>query len=662
MQNDSLNNFGADALFVDVASSRLCDVSDFVCQVSGFTGSAGFLILRTGEQENQRPRGLILVDSRYTLQARAQCPHFDVVEVSSVKHRYLQIREWCFRNLRRDSVVAYANLSMENFARLKKIFPNFTFVAKSVEGTKTFYEIEAYDEKYCGENSLSKLAYVTEFVSNNGALLLSSPDSIAWLLNLRSKNVVDYSVAFPSLALIYPEGAYVFLPQNSFNVPQNSPNCVTYIQVPCCEFKNKLREVVQQLCLTTLLIDESQVPQDVYECLPNITIINNPDPILKRRCTKNKTELTHARRVHEFEGGAIIELLAWIDSCDFPFSELDVAEKLEEIRQKNGRFPAVAPPFEALCGRSGICAEGAPVYTGPSFRSIVASGANAAVVHHSPTSALCEGCVLIDVGGHYYGATTDMTRTIWIGKKRERCNCEGSLSDIANSNLASTQDRLVNQDPALTQADIADQGFAPSQAIVDAYTRVLRGHIALAIAIFPSGTTGGQLDALARQFLWAHKQDYGHGTGHGVGSYLEVHEGPCGISSGNMYPLMPGMILSNEPGFYKSGEFGVRLENLMQVCPCRDSCVGRNHEGAPGESTCNECGGASGKPREFLCFDTLTLVPFCACLTNFSELMTEEKVWLKCYHMRVLETASPHVSKPAQVWLDKACRAFMEIL
>jgi Xaa-Pro aminopeptidase len=261
------------------------------------------------------------------------------------------------------------------------------------------------------------------------------------------------------------------------------------------------------------------------------------------------------------------ELLYWIhDRYDkeggAKISELDVSNKLEELRRCNNR------------------------YKGKSFESIIAYGGNAAVVHYKPTNnsstfSVPNKVLLIDVGGHYLGATTDMTRTIWLG---EKCNKD----------------------------------------VVETYTNVLKGHIALDTAKFPVETTGAQLDILARQFLWQNQQDYGHGTGHGVGNYLAVHEGNMSISRTNSVSLEAGMILSNEPGFYKEGEYGVRLENLMKVCQFDGN---------------------------FLCFKTLTLVPFDEKLIDFARLSTEEKFWLKNYHEKVIEKLKPHLSDAAFAWL-----------
>jgi Xaa-Pro aminopeptidase len=292
------------------------------------------------------------------------------------------------------------------------------------------------------------------------------------------------------------------------------------------------------------------------------------DSITRERSLKNATELANAEIVHAIEGAAITELLYWIhdryskEGGD-KISELDVSNKLEELRRCSDR------------------------YKGKSFESIIAYGENAAVVHYKPTKGNFSNfstpnrVLLIDVGGHYLGATTDMTRTIWLGDK-------------SNKN------------------------------VVEAYTSVLKGHIALATAKFPLETTGAQLDVLARQFLWQKQQDYGHGTGHGVGNYLAVHEGNMGISRRNLVPLEAGMILSNEPGFYKEGKYGIRLENLMKV---------------------RQFGG------EFLCFETLTLVPFDERLINFSRLSIEEKAWLKNYHEKVVEKLKPLLSNAAFAWL-----------
>jgi Xaa-Pro aminopeptidase len=570
-----------EALFVNVASNPFCDVSLLVKDLSGFTGSDGFLIA-CFDNENDT-WGAIFVDSRYTIQARKECGKFSVIECNDANSRDIAIINWCKEHLPTNIVGFHVNLSMREFDWLRKLFPYVDFTSMQVSDKK-LYEIELYDKKYCGR-SRPEDYYLLAHISKNEALLLSSPDEIAWIYNLRSKQLNHCAPIFPCLGLATHDRTFLFIPQNSFDYTLNMFNHITYIQLPCDEFYSTLGKLVEKLNLSRLVLDDSQVPQILIDNLPpSISVRRVPSATPARRCIKNETEIDNVKRTSELDSAAIIKLLAWIDTCNDPITECDIATKLEKFRQESER------------------------YKGPSFPSIVAAGENAAIVHHQAADVVAEQCVLIDVGGQYYGGTTDVTRTIWISPSKS-----GSMKQLSGKS---------RKRPKGDNAEL-----------IDAYTRVLRGHIALAKATFSTGTTGANLDVLARQFLWDNHQDYQHGTGHGIGSYLSVHEGPCGISRLNMYPLKPRMVLSNEPGFYKEGEYGVRLENMMHVC----------------EDT-----------NGFLKFEMLSLIPFCSQLVDFSVLTDEETGWLKCYHAQVLTQIKPHLDKVAMHWLEVACRLFFD--
>jgi Xaa-Pro aminopeptidase len=278
------------------------------------------------------------------------------------------------------------------------------------------------------------------------------------------------------------------------------------------------------------------------------------------------------------DGAAIVKFLHWIDE-ESPKGELDeltASDRLEALRRQN-------PELRDL-----------------SFDSISGAGANGAIVHYRSSEKtnrkLEKGTLyLIDSGGQYVDGTTDITRTVAIGQ--------------------------------------------PTEEMRDRFTRVLKGHIAIATAVFPKGTRGSQLDSFARRPLWEAGLDYAHGTGHGVGSFLSVHEGPQRISpvgssqSGGDEPLQPGMILSNEPGYYKTGEYGIRIENLVLVVP-------REIEGAE---------------KEMLGFETLTFAPIDRRLVSAEMLEAEELIWLNCYHAHVLARIGPTLSGPDLEWLREAC-------
>ncbi|MBE9556659.1 MAG: M24 family metallopeptidase, partial [Proteobacteria bacterium] len=304
-------------------------------------------------------------------------------------------------------------------------------------------------------------------------------------------------------------------------------------------------------------------------------IIRANDPCQLPKACKNKVEIEGMRNAHRRDGAALTRFLGWLahEAPRGGVSEIAAADRLEALRFEGEHI------------------------TDLSFRTISGSGPNGAIVHYSVTlesdRMLGAGeLYLVDSGGQYRDGTTDVTRTVAIGE--------------------------------------------PSAEMRDRFTRVLKGHIALATVRFPDGTTGSQLDILARQALWQAGLDYDHGTGHGVGSYLGVHEGPQRISKiGNSVALKPGMIVSNEPGYYKTGAYGIRIENLV--------CV-----------TALEIEGAE-KPMHG--FETLTLAPIDLALVDTALLTPPETEWLNAYHARVSETVGPLVDKDTAIWLAEATRA-----
>jgi Xaa-Pro aminopeptidase len=297
------------------------------------------------------------------------------------------------------------------------------------------------------------------------------------------------------------------------------------------------------------------------------------NPLLLAKAQKNSVEIEGMRRAHLLDGVAVTRFLCWLDTLEGTVDELQIAERLESFRRAHEE------------------------YRGASFATIAGSGAHGAIVHYradaASTRALEEGEVLLlDSGGQYLCGTTDITRTLVRG------------------------------------------GQAGAE-FRDRFTRVLKGHIALVQAQFPAGTHGTQLDVLARQPLWDAGLDYDHGTGHGVGAYLCVHEGPQRISKrGGDVPLVPGMILSNEPGYYREGEYGIRIENLVLVVE-REKIEG----------------------RLFLGFSTLTLAPIDVRLLEPKLLTASDRAWLNHYHGRVMEALSPHLDGFEREWLAAYCRA-----
>jgi Xaa-Pro aminopeptidase len=303
-------------------------------------------------------------------------------------------------------------------------------------------------------------------------------------------------------------------------------------------------------------------------------IVRTVDPCALPKACKNAIEIAGARLAHQYDGIALTRFLHWLEQHAETIDEIQAAQRLTEFRRESKALQDL------------------------SFDTISASGANAAIVHYQATPSsnqrlLAGTLYLIDSGGQYLEGTTDVTRTIAIG--------------------------------------------TPTDEQKEKFTRVLQGHIRLASCRFPKGTTGIQLDILARHALWQVGLDFDHGTGHGVGSYLSVHEGPQRIAkTGNHVALQPGMIISNEPGYYQENAYGIRIENLVLVKPAEP---------------------IAGGEIEMMSFETLTLAPIDLNLIEPSLLTVEEKTWLNSYHQRVFEELAPALDEATREWLARATRA-----
>ena len=320
-------------------------------------------------------------------------------------------------------------------------------------------------------------------------------------------------------------------------------------------------------------VDPAEAPSAVVNILrmAKANIVCDENPCLLPKACKNAIEIEGMRAAHRRDGAALVKFLAWIETGSDSTTEIEAEEKLESFRATNG------------------------LYRGPSFDTIAGAGPHGAIVHYRATPETNariqpDSLLLLDSGGQYLDGTTDVTRTIAIG--------------------------------------------TPTDEMKELYTRVLKGHVALSMIRFPEGTTGAALDVLARQYLWAVGRDYGHGTGHGVGCYLGVHEGPQGISKRGTAPLKSGMVLSNEPGFYKPEAFGIRIENLLLVTAI------------PG----------SDADKPMLGFETLTLAPYDRRLIEVSLLTSPERAWIDSYHERVRGTLRPQLDPASNAWLDVATR------
>lgn len=433
---------------------------------------------------------------------------------------------------------------------------------------------------HAGVSSEEKRTAVAKWLSDKGldAAAITALDSIAWLLNIRGTDVERTPVAL-SFVIAHADGtADLFIAPDKVTseLRQHLGNAVRIADA--ADFVPALRALAGK----KVTVDPDSAVQAVFGVLGDAgaTIVENRDPCVLPKATKNPVEQAGHCAAQARDGAALSRFLHWL-SVEGPkgeVTEISAAETLHQFRRETGDLRDL------------------------SFDTISGSGPNGAIVHYRVSEetnrTLPPGsCYLVDSGGQYPDGTTDVTRTVWIG-------------------------------PDVPPAELKDR-----------FTRVLKGHISLARAVFPQGTAGHQLDALARFHLWQAGMDYAHGTGHGVGSFLSVHEGPqriaksAGGQAGTGQELLPGMILSNEPGYYKAGEYGIRIENLQLVEP-------RDIPGAEGD---------------YLGFETLTFAPIDRALVEPALLDADERIWWNAYHARVLEVVGPQLDGPARTWLAMQC-------
>ena len=428
-----------------------------------------------------------------------------------------------------------------------------------------------------GESSAAKRARIGAAVRARGAdvALLTAPDSIAWLLNVRGGDVPRTPFAL-GFALLHTDG-HVDLYMDRRKIPDRTVawlgNAVTLAP------PNELGAALDMMGKAgkRVMVESSTAPYWAATRLQTagVTVVRDADPVALPKACKNEVELNGIRAAHRRDGAAVSRFLSWLgqESKSGKLREIEVSDRLQALREETGQLRDL------------------------SFDTISGAGPNGAIVHYRAAPAterrLAPGSLyLVDSGGQYRDGTTDITRTVAVG--------------------------------------------TPTPEMKDRFTRVLKGHIALAMARFPVGTTGSQLDALARYSLWQAGLDYDHGTGHGVGAYLSVHEGPHRISKvANSIALQPGMIVSNEPGYYKTGAYGIRIENLVAVKEAK----------------------IEGADRRYLEFETLTHAPIDLACVDAGLLTDAERAWLNSYHARVRDIVGPQVDEPTRAWLAEATRA-----
>ena len=545
--------------------------------LTGFTGSAGFAVVLADSAG-------LFVDGRYRVQARAQC----AAEIEIVPWPENRLADWLKERLTAPAVIGYDPWlhTKAEISDLADALPN-GFELRPVGNPVDLIwndrpppphaPFRVHDAALAGETSESKRTRLGKELAKAGetAAILTLPDSIAWLLNIRGRDIPHNPVPH-AFAVLHSSGEVDLFAAKAQVAP------VAKMLGPEVHLLDRDAFLSRITSLTgPVRVGGASAPQIVTTTLTDagIEVRDGRDPCVLPKATKTGAELDGARAAHLRDGVAMVRFLAWVDDAaerveaGETVTEIDACKALEAFRVETGELRDT------------------------SFETISGSGPNGAIVHYRVTEdtnrALAMGdLLLIDSGGQYPDGTTDITRTMPIGPV----------------------------------------GIEESEM----YTRVLMGVIAISRARFPKGVEGRNLDALARTPLWSIGRDYDHGTGHGVGSYLCVHEGPQGLSRRSGEPLLPGMILSNEPGYYKEGAFGIRIENLIVV------------REAPAI--------AGADPREMLGFETLTHVPFDRRLIDANLLSEADRGWIDTYHADTLRKLAPQLENhpAALAWLRAA--------
>ena len=575
-----LEQLGLDGLFVphedEWQNEYLPDCAERLAWATGFTGSAGAAIIL-------RDKAYLFSDGRYTQQALSQTAP-ELFEQRDLVDQGPAV--WLKAEAPSGAKIGYDPrlVPPDVLARLKESAAQagVELVAVGVNPIDQAWqdrpaepsaEIVPHPETFSGESSASKRSRIGEKLAGDGieASVLTSPAALAWLFNIRGKDVTRTPLALGSAILNKDGTAQLFVKPEKV-----TPELRGFLgnEVSISTEPNFV-EALKKTSGKRVLVDPSLSSAHVFDALhaAGAQIVRGQDPTILPRALKNAVEIAGTKRAHARDGVALANFLHWFD-VEAPkgqLTEIDICKAIEGFRMATGALQDL------------------------SFDSISGAGPNGAFPHYRVTvesnrKVDQDNLFLLDSGGQYLDGTTDVTRTVAVG--------------------------------------------TPSAEMKDRFTRVLKGHIALSRVRFPKGTTGSALDALARMSLWEGGFDYDHGTGHGVGSYLGVHEGPHRIAKvPNHVALEPGMIVSNEPGFYKIDGYGIRTENLQYVTPATP---------------------IEGGERPMLGFETLTLAPIDRRLI-VKEMLTEaELAWLNTYHAKVLAEIGPRVEADVRAWLEAA--------
>ncbi len=556
----------------------LPEANDRLAWATGFTGSAGAAVIL-------KDKAAVFVDGRYTLQVRDQVDQtlFEVRDlVDGGVPAYLESAIGRGQTIGFDprlhspeSLEKLKTAAAKAGAELKAVAANPLDQAWGAgRPAQPKAPVVPHPLEFAGEDSASKRARIGKAVAEAGAeaAVITSPASIAWLFNIRGGDVIRSPLPLAQAVLGADGTARLFLDPDK--VTQELPAWLGN-QVRL-ETPDDLPAALKELKGQKVLIDPSQSSAWYSDALgeAGANVVRTIDPCALPKACKNKAEIQGAQRAHRRDGVALTRFLYWLatEAQDSLPDEMQIVTRLESLREATGALKDL------------------------SFDTIAGAGPNGAIVHYRPTRRLMRrtepgSLLLVDSGAQYQDGTTDVTRTVAMGE--------------------------------------------PTSEMRQRYTLVLQGHLALGRVRFPAGTTGSALDALARAPLWAAGLDYDHGTGHGVGSYLGVHEGPQRIAkTPSTVALRPGMIVSNEPGFYKEGAYGIRIENLQFVTEPEE---------------------VDGGERPMLGFEFLTLAPYERRLIDEAMLSDVEREQINAYHARVLAEVGVELDGDVRAWLEEAC-------
>ena len=536
--------------------------------LTGFRGSNGLVLLIDDKR-------LFFTDGRYTSQAKKEL-HCSFTIIDSSEQ---DIFQWLVRNVKKKRTICLdCQIHSTLFAKkLLKITNNNILIKfnKKILIDDLIKQEKKYSVgsifflplKFSGQNSKNKIRKIKEKIKDIDYYIITNPYSVNWLLNIRGYDLEFSPIVLCRMIITKSQKDYLFI--NKKKIDEKMILYLESLNIEICGEEDIFDKIKKISSESKVLIDE-KATYIFYDLLKKKKVLSNTTSYIcsLEKAKKNKVEIKNSIFTHKIDAIAMIKFMYWLDNQS-KYSGLDefyLLEKLDEFRKESDAY---------------FC---------PSFSTISAIGKSGSIIHYAPSkeksNTIKEGDLyLCDSGGHYFSGTTDLTRTFLIGKKK-------------------------------TNKDFKSY-----------YTKVLKGHINLSMTRFPKNTKGVQLDSIARYYLWQGGLDYNHGTSHGVGNFLSVHEGPQSISKSLInVPIAEGMVLSNEPGLYLENQFGIRIENLVYV--------------------------KKSKYKNFLEFATLTMVPYEKKLIDKSQLENDQIEWINEYHRKIYKLLAPYLKTKQNRWLE----------